>query len=306
MKPKNNQHGQDRLTWDFSYIYRCILRNALVIIMSACIAGGISYIFFDYYLKDTYTADVHLALVARDSSRGKIGDGAVKAATIQSWNILNSDTLKEQILKNEKNSQLSGDLMAEFIEETNLITMQATCDSAENALRLLKAALDTFPLLSASFESGYLIKNVTILSANSITATRANPSLYAAVVALLVVAGGIGLTIAMCYVTDEIHNEDQAVSVLDLEMLGSVPNIKKKGQKAILISGAKTDISYLEEIDKVVTRIHERMESNQFKILMISSLHSNEGKSTIAANISLNLEKRGKRDRKSTRLNSSH
>ena len=296
MRQENNRQEQGNTALDFSYIYRRMLRNALVIIMSACIAGVISYIFLDNYLKDTYTASVNLSVIARDNSSGRLNESAVGAAVTRSLNVLNSDTLKEQILKSEDTGKLSGDLIAERVGDTNLITMKAMSNSAESSFRLLKAALDNYPLLSAYFESGYLVKNLNSFPAGSITETSAKPGYYAAIAALLVLAAGAGLTGFMCLSTNKIHNEEQAASLLDMDVLGSLHYIKKKkGQKGILISEEETDISYSEEIDKVVTRIQEKMDSEQFKILMISSIQENEGKTTVAANIALNLEKRGKK-----------
>jgi len=296
MRQENDQQEQDYISLDFSYIYRRVLRNALVIIMSACIAGVISYIFLDNYLKDTYTASVNLSVIARDNSSGRLNEPVVSAAVTRSLNVLNSDTLKEQILKSEETGKLSGDLIAERVGNTNLITMKAMSASAENSFRLLRAALDNYPLLSIYFESGYLVKNLNNLSAGSITETSARPGYYAAIAALIVLAAGAGLTGFMCLFTNKIYNEEQAASILDMDVLGSLHYIKKKkGQKTILISEAETDISYSEEIDKVVTRIQERMDSKRFKTLMISSVQENEGKSTVAANIALNLEKRGKK-----------
>ena len=70
---------------------------------------------------------------------------------------------------------------------------------------------------------------------------------------------------------------------------------KKKNQKTILVTDKATDISYIEEIDKLVTNIKEKMDAHKYQTLMISSIKENEGKSTIASNIALSFARRGKK-----------
>lgn len=296
MRQENGQQEQGYLSLDFSYIFRRIGRNALIIIMCACIAGVITFILLDNCLKDTYTANMNLSVIARDNSSGRLADYNVSSAVTRSLSVLNSDTLKGQIYKAEENRGLSGGLAAWRVGETNIIAMSATSTSAENAFRLLKAALDNYPKLSSYFETGYLVQNLGSLSADRISINSARPAYYAALAVLFVLAAGIGLNGCMCLFTDKIHSKEQAAAILDLDILGTLHYVKKKkGNKTILISGSGMDISYAEEIDRTVTRIKGKMDAKKLKTLMISSVQENEGKSTVAANIALNLAKRGKK-----------
>ena len=47
----NQEHYQNANTqpYDVKYISRCLMRNALFILMFACLAGVFSYIFLDHY-----------------------------------------------------------------------------------------------------------------------------------------------------------------------------------------------------------------------------------------------------------------
>lgn len=296
MNQEINHREQEYLSLDFSYMFRCLLKSVFVIIMCACIAGVGAYVFLDNYMKDTYTANINLAVIGRDNNSGRLADYSLSPAVTRNLNVLNSDMLREQMEKAKGVSDLSGTLTAERIGDTNLISMKASSDSAENSLRLLKAALNSYPTLSGYFESGYLIRRLTSLSADNILVEKARPSYYAVLAALLVFAAGVGMTVCFCLFSGRIHNREQAAAVLDMHILGSLHYIRKgREQKAILISDERTDISYVEEIDKIVTRIQGKMDKEHFKTLMINSIHENEGKSTIAVNVALNLARRGKR-----------
>lgn len=291
-----NNNRRDYIAIDFSYIFRSLWKNAFIIIMCACMTGVAAYVFLDNYQSATYTASVNLSVVARDNSSGKLAEYNVGSAVNRCLNVLNSDILREQIAKSDLEGKLTGSFSAARVASSNIITLNATSSSAESAFRLLKAVLDEYPSLSSYFESGYMLKNLDTVSAGNIVANYPRNLYYAVLVVLLVLFAGIGMTGVMCLFTDRIHSREQAEAILDLDILGVQHYIeKKRKQKAILVSDDKTDISYIEEINKLVTVIREKMDAHNQKILLISSVKENEGKSTMAANIALSLAGRNKK-----------
>lgn len=291
-----DQHRKrtNNVATDFPFILRNLWRNIFVIFMCACMVGVVSYVFFDNYQKPTYTSSVNLAVIPRDNSGGKVV-GAGTAVT-RCLNVLNSQMLIDQVYKSNSERKLSGDVKAVAVNNSNIIRLQATSASAESAFRLLKAVLEEYPSLSGYFESGYSVKTLDSISAENIVVSHPRNMFNAARVAMFVFLAGIALTVYICMITDIIHNKEQAELLLDLDILGVQHFIKKKeNQKAILVSDKETDISYVEEIDKLTTHIRSRMDGHNKNILMVSSVKENEGKSTIAANIGLSLARRGKR-----------
>jgi len=84
--------------------------------------------------------------------------------------------------------------------------------------------------------------------------------------------------------------------VLDIPVLNTIHYFrKKKNQKAILISDSATTGDYEEELDRLTTRVESEMNKNDQKVLMVTSIRENEGKSTITVNLALNLSRRGKK-----------
>lgn len=292
MEQQINNRAQGNSSIDLSYIFRCLWKNIFVILMCACIAGSLSYVALDYFKSSTYVATMDMAMISRDNSASGNSDSAIS----RNLNVLNSEMLTEQMKKQENLSQLPGTVSASQVPGTNLITLSASAKSAESALRLLKSALTSYPTLTSYFESGYMMRNLTGLSVENIQQQESRTVLYAIAAALLVLAGGIGLTALFCMTTDRIHNRTQAEDLLDIQMLSSLHFMnKKKNQKAILISDSATDGIYTEEIDKLVTQVQMQMDEKGFHTLMVNSIRENEGKSTIAVNIALNLARRGKR-----------
>ena len=190
--------------------------------MCACLAGVGAYIVLDCFMKDTYTVSANLYVIPRDNVAGKMNAYNMKAAMQRNANVLNSDTLLDQISKAEK---VSGELSAEIVPNSNIITMQASASTAENACRLLKAGLESYPTLSGYSESGYLLKNLRNATKSI---TKITNILYALVVALLVLAAGFGLIGCMCVFSDRIYSTEQAEALLDMDTMGFLPYIRKK------------------------------------------------------------------------------
>ncbi len=290
MEQQINRQGNTSI--DVSFICRYLWKNIFVILMCACIGGILAYVGMDHFSGSTYIATMDMAMISRDNSAA----GNLDSAMNRNLNVLNSEMLTEQMKKQEEVSSLPGSVSAAQVPNTNLISMSASAGSAENALRLLKSALTSYPTLTAYFESGYMLRNLTGLSVQNIQKQESKTLLNALLAALLILAAGVGLTVFYCISTDRIHNRKQASELLDIRMLGSLHFMKKKkNQKAILISDPGTDGVYVEEIDKLTTQVQTRMDQKGFRTLMVNSICENEGKSTVAVNLTLNLARRGKK-----------
>ena len=293
---QNTVREQRNTAIDVSFIFRRLWRNIFVILMCACITGVTAYVCLDHFMGSSYTATMEMAMIARDNSANLLSDGSLNSAMTRNLNVLNSEMLAEQMDKDEDIADISGSVSASQVAGTNLIALTASADSAENAMRLLKSALSSYPTLSGYFESGYMLRNLTGLSVDNINEAQPRTAYYAALGLLLVLAAGIGLTVFFCISTERIHSRDQAEAVLDIPVIGSVRfSRKKRKQKALLVSSPLADGLYVEDIDKLATRVQEKMAKEGRKILMVNSIQENEGKSSIAVNLALNYVRRGKK-----------
>ena len=296
MKQENNYQRKRNTKIDVPYLLRCIWKNTLVIILCACIIGAISYWVLISCMKNSYVASVDLAVIARGNSSGNLSQYNMESAVIRSQNILNSDTLKEQIAKTPSLKWHTGVITAERVTNSNIITLKTVSSSMESAFRLPKAALEQYPSLSNYFDINYMLVEINNLTAESIVPMEININTYVSLVVIAVLLVGIGIVACMSIYTNKIHNSDQAKHELDMDMFGSLSYIKKrKEQKAILMNSMDIKSFYIEEIDKIATRIQDRMDEKKYKTLMVTSIRENDGKSTVAVNIALSLAQRGKK-----------
>lgn len=297
MEERNRQRTENAgyLSFDLAYIWNRILRNAFVIVMCAVMTGIGAYIALDMYMTDSYTARVNLTVMSRDNTVGRFSDYNVNSAVARNMNVLNSDTLMEQIEKSEVAKDIKGNVSAAQVTGTNLITLSASAGSAEEAFRLLKAATESYPELTGYFESGYVIKNLDSFSADNIIRNPSQPIKYAAVAAALVLLAGVGLTALIAMFSTRIHGQEQAEELLDMEILGVLRYVKKKrGSKSLRITDSSIEPDFVEEMDRLATVVTQNMRRRDQKILMVTSIQENEGKTTLAANLALSIARKGK------------
>ena len=282
--------------FDFKYIYRSLKKYLIYILAVTCVTGTLSYIFLDQYMQNTYKASVNLYVIPRDNSANKFYTTGMDTAVSRCNSALNSDMMKELIKKEDDADKMQGNLSASIVTGTNVIVMSATSSSAESACRLLKAGIDNYPKLSGYFQTGYILKKIGSFSGNGIKINRERALMTALKMAAVMFAAACGIIIAMAIFTDKIHNADQAEELLDMDVFGSIPFIRKnQNQKSILLTDVRTDPQYSESIDKIVTKLRRKMYAKGYKVLMVTSLKENDGKSTVAVNMVLNLAQRGKK-----------
>src|SRR5699024_9031564 len=87
-------------------------------------------------------------------------------------------------------------------------------------------------------------------------------------------------------------------------LLGTIPYEKKqftwkeilqKKKKSLLISTSLVSMVFSESVRKLATRLNHHMSRRKQKVILVTSVSENEGKSSVAANLALALAEKGKR-----------
>lgn len=163
----------------------------------------------------------------QDNTTATFGEYSVDSAVSRNVNVLNSDTLKDQIGKSELAKGVAGSVSAAQVPGTNLITLSATSGSAEYAFRLLKTATDSYPELAGYFETGYVIKKLDSFSADNIVKIRHSPEVCGCSRGGGI-TGGVGLTALLAMFSTRIYSQEQAEHLLDMKVLGVLQYTKKE------------------------------------------------------------------------------
>lgn len=218
--------------------------------------------------------------------------------------ILGSNVLKKKVAQDIGVNSLDVETSVDLVPETNLITLSVKAKTAAESYRVLQSVMENYNTVS-----DYAIKNVIIetIQQPSVAMSPSNPlNEKRMVLKVFLIAAGclIVLVAGISYIRDTIKNPGEVSSKLDTRLLGTIAYEKKskslsmnrkKGYLSMLISNPLRSFSYVESSKMAASRVRSYMDKEQAKVLLVTSVMENEGKSTVAANLALSLAQEGNR-----------
>lgn len=218
--------------------------------------------------------------------------------------ILGSNVLKKKVAQDIGVNSLDVETSVDLVPETNLITLSVNAKTAAESYRVLRSVMENYNTVS-----DYAIKNVIIetIQQPSVAMSPSNPlNEKRMVLKVFLIAAGclIVLVAGISYIRDTIKNPGEVSSKLDTRLLGTIAYEKKskslsmnrkKGYLSMLISNPLRSFAYVESSKMAASRVRSYMDKEQAKVLLVTSVMENEGKSTVAANLALSLAQEGNR-----------
>ena len=218
--------------------------------------------------------------------------------------ILGSNVLKKKVAQDIGVNSLDVETSVDLVPETNLITLSVKAKTAAESYRVLRSVMENYNTVS-----DYAIKNVIIetIQQPSVAMSPFNPlNEKRMVLKVFLIAAGclIVLVAGISYIRDTIKNPGEVSSKLDTRLLGTIAYEKKskslsmnrkKGYLSMLISNPLRSFAYVESSKMAASRVRSYMDKEQAKVLLVTSVMENEGKSTVAANLALSLAQEGNR-----------
>lgn len=291
---------------EISIYHICVdlVKNIWVIILAAAAMWfGIEGAYKWMYVPE-YTAQATVAVLAKGNSSAAYSslNLTTQMAGVLS-EVFQSDVLFDKI-QEELGEELNGKLSSTVIQETNLMVLQATAENPRQAYLMLKTALKNYTTVS-----DYLFSNAVLrmVKEPSVPVSPSN-TLYVDRIKKLGAIGGGALAAAVIVLFSvlrfTVKTKASARRNLDGKILGKIPYEKKRHtlkeiirrrNKSILISQATVSMTFAESYRKLATRLENHMRRQGEKVMIITSVAENEGKSSVAANIALALAGKGRK-----------
>ena len=213
--------------------------------------------------------------------------------------VFQSDVMKELVEK-ETGKTIDGVISCEQVQETNLLVLKVTTNNPQNSYLFMNSALKHYDEVS-----DYVFTNASlqILQEPTIPTSPSNSPILMNrrnELALLAAAVMAGIIVCLYLFRHTLKTSKNASKLLDGKILGVVPFEKKKGKtkksnQALLISSPIVSMSFVESNRKIASRIENHLNRHQQKIILVTSISENEGKSTVTANIALSLVEKNKK-----------
>ena len=208
--------------------------------------------------------------------------------------LLSSDLMTKLVAEDLGTEAIGGNISAEVLKGTSLITLKAEAEDAQLAYDILQSVIRNYPEVSA-----YVIGDVELkmMDESGVPKAPLNPPrfrFYAAVGGL----GAIGISLLFLFLYAltrmTVRSENDLKVLFNVPTLGSVPFVrvkKRSHKKSLRIAVDEKDVPYffIESFRTIRNRLEKEASESKLNTILITSALPSEGKSTVAVNLALSL-----------------
>ncbi len=294
---KTSRESLGFLPFDPIVLVQDVAKRWLLILLVVVFAGTCSYIWSDIrYVPQYKTTTTFVATSTSATSTVYSNLSAANSVASVFQDLLNSSLLRKEILQQIGTDSFNGTISANVIAETNLLTVTVTDNDPRTAFLVAQAIIDHHHLVTGLVVDGVSLE---VLQKPVVPSAPSNPAdtLDSMKKVMLFAALGMCALLAVCsYKRDTVRSAKEARAKLDGSFLGEVAHESKyktfsarlrKKKTALLITNPLVSFRFTETVRKLRHRVQQHMHGG--KVLMITSLLENEGKSTIAVNLALSM-----------------
>ena len=210
--------------------------------------------------------------------------------------IITSAPLTRVVAEDLGLSDVPGTLTATAVEDTNLFTITVTSSNYETAYNVLKSVINNYPSV-AEYVVG--ATDLVLVVPPSASSTPINPISYREK-ALIGTAVGALLGLLIVFFLENfnhtVRHPDEIRKLLNNQRLGSIVKVVKKKSShstgSLTIDDAHTDPRFKESVFSIRNKIIKLCADQKINSVMVASTTTNEGKTTVAANLAIALAKK--------------
>lgn len=291
---EQNTNGEEtiaskiRINWYI--LIKDILKNLITIILISLIVAGIVYL----VKENTYTPKYQTKTTFLVSSAdGSSYSNKTSLATLMQ-EVMDSHLLEKIIAKDLglSSTTVPATITTTVQSDVNIMNITVTAESPRMAFLVMDSLIENYSQVSDYLMKGLVLDilepaRIPTMSTSQTGARELFKTAFLYAFCILVVCTGV-----LSFVRDTVKSEQDIAEKLDAPLFATIYREyakKRKDKKSILITGVNTSFSFVETFKKIRTRIEYEAHKNQCRVIMVTSVMENEGKSTVAANIALAL-----------------
>lgn len=277
-----------------------VCRHWLLILIMALVIGVGAYILTDLSYTPTYKTSATMVVTTRGSSStvySNLSSTTSLAAVFDE--VLNSSVFRRIIQEEAGITGFSGWISAGAVPDTNLLTLSVTDTDPRTAFLMIQAILNNHQTLTKQIVGDVVLEVLQAPTVPSYPSNSVDPAGRMRQAMILTAAAACLVLAWMSINRDVVRSDSEARTKLDCQYLGQIPHERKyktlssllrHRKTSVLISDPLTSFRFVETIRKLRRRVERRMKGR--KVLMVTSLLENEGKSTVAVNLAMALAKK--------------
>ena len=295
--------GAGLLTFDPIVLVQDVLKRWLVIVLAALAVGIGSYISADMSYAPRYQTTTTFVVTTKGSSTTVYSNLSSTSSLANLFTeLLNSSIMRKTIMQEMGVSSLDASISTAVISNTNLITMTVTSSDPRTAFLTAQSVIDHHESLTYSVVDGIVLEVLQQPSVPMVPINSANAAGQMKKMAIMAALAATAVLVVLSFLRNTVRSGTEAQAKLDCDYLGEIPHENKyktifsrlrRSKTSILLTNPVTSFRFVETIRKLCRRVEQHMEGG--KVLMVTSLLENEGKSTVAVNLALAMAKKHKR-----------
>lgn len=289
----------ENLGLDLFSIIRDVLHDWWMILTAGMAGVMCAYIVLGAGYHPQYTSSTTLIVSARGATNAAASDLSVTKSMADTLEqVLESKILKKKVQEHLGLSGFPARIDAAVIPETNMMTLRVAADSPELSFRIMKSVLANYTEVTDYAMNSVVI---SVLDPPVVPYAPSNPMSVRAMlkkIFLYAAAAMTALLSILSYLRDNVKNEKQVEAKLDTKLFATIYHEEKdktlrsklfKSKKSILITDPVRSFMFVETYKKIRTKLLYKSEKEGCKIILVTSVMENEGKSSVATNIALAL-----------------
>lgn len=294
----------DELQLDIFSILRALIKDFWMILTAGMVGIFCAYIMAGTAYEPVYTSSMTFIVSSKGSTNSVSSLSAANEMAETFGQVLNSRLLKKKVQQELNLDSLPGTIETNVVEGTNLMTLKVSASSPELSFKIMKSVLKNY-----SEVTDYVLSSVVldVLEAPTVPKAPSNPISSREMMkkyCLIAMAAMTLLLAAFSYLRDDIKNEKDVERKLDTPLFETIYHeVKNKtlrsklrrAKKGLLVTDPTCSFLFVETYKKIRTRLTYKAGSRQAKVILVTSVMENEGKSTVAANIAMTLAQKSNR-----------
>ena len=295
---KNNVNRIDGLS-----IARDIVRQWWVILLFSISAYLAAVVVMNIRYEPVYTTTTTFTVSRRGTNITFFVDMTYAKETAENMQlVLDSEILKRIVMEDLDIESFDAKAEASIVPETSMLTLTVQDKTALQSYRVMKSILANYMSVSE-----YIVQDIVlnVIQQPSIPSYPSNSSRARSIGRIAAVAAAMSLCFyisVFSYMKDTVKSTKEARKKIASTYLGSIyhernakPRKSKNKKISMCITNPLLSFVYVESSRKAASRVRSRMDKRKDKVLLVTSVAENEGKTTVASNIALAIAQEGKR-----------
>ncbi len=298
MSNLNHNSQEDELQIDLLDIARNLLKDLWVIIIFGLTVAMVTYVTTNILYKPKYSTKATFVVTSKGQDDTFQNLEAASTVATSLTKIFDSNVLKKKVAKDIGTEKVEGKISASVVPETDLLELSVNSEKPDMAYHIISSIMKNYTAVTDSMYGSAILDlmepPVVPTNPSNVLDNKKNFE-----ISFLIGAVTMMLLLSVLSITrDNIKNEKEVTKKLDTKLFGVVNHEMKyktwrarlhRKKKSILLSSPTVSFSFAESFKKMRAKFEYKASQKSDKVLLITSVMENEGKSTIAVNMALAL-----------------